>query len=175
MVVNQNKKIRFTLQLVKSDGKTVETDADVSYQIISTTGSISTVIVSSRTATYNSTTKSYLDTLDPSVDWTNQEVGSYLVVWSVSNTEDDFLDTYTEELEISIEEDKIDRILGLVHQNMLIDNATYDTHGNLVAARLRIYYDSASVGSSNNVIASYEIEADAQTVGQFTTWKQIEG
>jgi hypothetical protein len=174
MVVNQNKEIRFTIQLVKSDGKTVETDADVSYQIISTTGAITTVIVSSRTTTYNSTTKSYLDTLEPSVDWQDQDVGSYLVVWSVSNTEDDFLDTYTEELEISIEEDKIDRILGLVHQNMLIDRTTYDHQGNLIKARLRIYSDSASVGSINNIIASYDIEADAGELGQFTTWKQIE-
>jgi hypothetical protein len=174
MVVNQNEKIRLTLQLVKSDGKTVETDADVSYQIIDTTGSITTTIVSSRTASYNSTTKSYLDTLDPSVDWTDQEVGSYLIVWSVLNTEDDFLDTYTEELIIDIDENKIDRILGLVHQNMLIDNTTYDHQGNLIKARLRIYSDSASVGSINNIIASYDIEADAGELGQFTTWKQIE-
>ena len=172
MVVNKGENIGMTLQLIKSDGMSVEENAIVTYKILDDTGTVE--VVSEQTTAYNTTTKSYIDTLIPSVSWTGQEVGSYLILWSVSNTDDDFNDTYTEDLQINIDETKIDKILGLVHQNILIDQTGYDEHGNLASARVRIYSDSVSVGSNNNVISTYQITAVSTDVGKFTTWVQEE-
>ena len=172
MVVNQNENIGMTLQLIKSNGVNVEENATVTYRIFDDTGTLE--LVSEQSAIFNDTTKSYINTLDPSVSWIGQEVGSYLIIWSVSNTDDDFNDTYTEDLQINIDKTKIDKILGLVHQNIVIDETEYDDRGNLVTARLRIYKDSASVGTNNNVIGTYEITADTNNIaGRFTTWRQI--
>lgn len=70
--------------------------------------------------------------------------------------------------------DTIDVIVGLVHQNIYIDSTTYDNYGNLTSARLRIYSSSASVGTDNNVLATYTITASAGAAsGRFTTWTQV--
>ena len=172
MVVNRGEDIGFTLQLIKSDGQSFEESATVTYRIFDASGTVE--LVSQQSATFNSTTKSYVDTLDVSVLWSDQEVGSYLIIWSVSDTDDDFSPIYTEDLQISIDETKIDKILGLVHQNILIDNTTYDEFQNLETARVRIYSDSASLGTASNVIASYRITAVSYDVGRFTTWTQEE-
>jgi len=172
MVVNRGEDIGFTLQLIKSDGVNVEDDATVSYRIFDASGIL--VLVSEQSTVFNSTTKSYIDTLDVSVLWADQEVGSYLVVWSVSDTDDDFAPIYTEDLQISIDETKIDKILGLVHQNILIDETIYDDFGNLESARVRIYSDSASVGTNNNIISTYLITSESTECGKFTTWSQEE-
>lgn len=65
------------------------------------------------------------------------------------------------------------RTLGLVHHNMYIDNPTYDEYGNMVSARVRIYSDSASVGTSSNVIETYLITSDGTQCGQFNYWQQV--
>jgi len=172
MVVNKGENIGFTLQLIKSDGINVEDEATVTYKILDSSGIVE--VVSSQTAVYNSDTKSYINTLNPSISWTDQEVGSYLVVWSVSNTDDDFNDTYTEDLQINIDKTKIDKILGLVHQNIFIDETSYDDYKNLISARIRIYSSSDSVGTDQNIISTYRITVDGDEPGKFTTWKQIE-
>jgi hypothetical protein len=172
MVVNNGENIGMTLQLIKSDGVSVEKTATVAYKIFDDTGTVE--MVSEQSAIYNSTTKSYIDSLDPSVLWTDQEVGSYLIVWGVSNTDDDFNDTYTEDLQVNIDKTKIDKILGLVHQNILIDETGYDLHGNMSNARVRIYSDSVSVGTDNNIIGTYQIVSVSTESGKFTTWTQKE-
>ena len=172
MKVNKDEMIIMTLQLIKSDGVSVEEDATVTYKILDHTATVE--VVAAQTATYNSTTKSYLDTLSPSASWTTQDVGSYIVVWTADDTDDDFNDTYTENLEIGIEKDKIDRILGLVHQNLYIDNTNFDTDDNLYSARLRIYENSADVGTDSGVLAAYSITAVTTGPGKFSSWKQIE-
>jgi len=168
MVVNLNENIGMTLQLIKSDGITVEESAIVTYRIFDDTGIVE--LVSEQTATYNTTTKSYVDSLVPSVSWIDQEVGSYLVVWSVSNTDDDFNDTYTEDLQVNIDKTKIDKILGLVHQNILIDETVYDDWGNLASARVRLYHDS----NKTNLLSTYQITSVSTEAGKFTTWEQVE-
>jgi len=106
MVVNKNENIGMTLQLIKSDGISVEETATVTYRIFDSTGV--TEVVSVQVAAFNSTTESYVDTLIPSASWTDQEVGSYLIVWSVSDTEDDFNNTYTEDLQINLDKTDLD-------------------------------------------------------------------
>jgi hypothetical protein len=68
----------------------------------------------------------------------------------------------------------LDRIMGLVHQNMYIDEPTYDSDGNLVGARVRIYSDSASVGTLANIIATYQITSNGLGPGKFSYWQQVE-
>jgi hypothetical protein len=69
---------------------------------------------------------------------------------------------------------QLNRVLGLVHQNIHIDQPTYDGDGNLVGGRLRIYSDSASVGTNNNVLATYIITSVGDGPGKFTYWQQVE-
>jgi hypothetical protein len=69
--------------------------------------------------------------------------------------------------------DNVIKTLGLVHHNFYIDNTSYDEFGNMVAGRVRIYSDSASVGSDVNVIETYLITADGTACGRFNYWTQI--
>ena len=171
MVVNKGKDITFTLQLIMSDTEP-DTGATVSYTILDSTLS---EVVTTQSATYNTTTESYVDVLDITSDWSDQEIGTYAVIWSISDTSDDFPSVMTEDLQVTIDPDDIKRILGLIHENMIIDNTGYDRFGNLTSARLRIYSTSASVGTDNNVLATYQITAQAGTdIGKFTTWRQVE-
>ena len=74
---------------------------------------------------------------------------------------------------ILAKEASLARILGLVHENLLIDNTTYDSDNNLTAARLRIFPSKADLLVETNVIATYTITAVASGEGKFTTWKQV--
>ena len=168
IIVNKGENITFTLQLIKSDGLSVEEEATISYRIFDTSGTVE--LVSSRSATYNSTTQSYVDTLIPSASWTTQEVGNYLVIWSVDDTTDDFNSVYTEPLEINIDNTDVQKILGLVHSNMVIDNTVFDREGNLYKARVTLYRDSAKT----QVLARYQVNAITTGPGKFATWEQIE-
>jgi hypothetical protein len=170
MVVNKGEEIIPTLQLIKSDWTSFETEATVTYKIIDSTGTVE--VVPSRSALYNSNTGSYTDTVTPSADWVSQEVGSYLISWSVSDTEDNFPTISTETLEISIDKTKVDRILGLVHENMFIDQTVFDAVDNLKGARLRIYENSNNVGTNNGVLATYRMNSDPDGPGRFVTWRQ---
>lgn len=105
MDVNKGENIEFSLQLIKSDGESVEEDATISYSVYDSSATLQ--VVSSQSATYNSVTQSYIDTLAPSASWISQEVGHYLVVWSVADTTDNFNSVYTEQLNINIDENDI--------------------------------------------------------------------
>lgn len=65
------------------------------------------------------------------------------------------------------------RVLGLIHENVYIDLPSYDDDSNLISARLRIYSNPTSVGSNNDVLATYIIESDSSGPGKFTNWSQI--
>lgn len=65
------------------------------------------------------------------------------------------------------------RVLGLNHENVYIDQATYDSDGNMDSARLRIYSKSSSVGTSSDVIATYRITANTIGACKFSSWKQV--
>jgi hypothetical protein len=65
------------------------------------------------------------------------------------------------------------RLLGLMHENIYIDNPIYDNNNNLTSARIRIYSDAASVGTAFNVIGTYEITAPSDGAGRFFSWQQV--
>ena len=168
MVSTKGQDIAMTLQLLKSDYEPDE-NATVTYKIIDKD---LTEVVSSQTATYSSTTESYIDNLDVSVDWTTHDIGSYYILWAVTDT-NYFSSLYTEDLQIVLNETDIKKILGLVHHNVYIDQAIYDDFGNMVSARVRTYDHSVNVGTDIGVVETYQITSDAEACGQFNFWQQV--
>ena len=53
----------------------------------------------------------------------------------------------------------VKRTLGLIHENHYTDQYVYDENNLVTSCRFRIYSDSVSVGSNDNVIATYIMEA----------------
>lgn len=165
---SRGKKISLNLSLINNDGSP-EANANVSYKIYNDSN---TLQLSGNELAFNEQLGSYIDVIDPSIDWTNQEEGIYYVKWEIANTVEDYPDTAVEELFIELYDDKLDRLLGLSHENTFIDQTVFDQYGNLESARLRIYSDSASVGTDSNVIATYEINANTTDIGRFGQWTQ---
>jgi len=66
---------------------------------------------------------------------------------------------------------RIDRILGLTQENHYIDNTSHDGNGNMTASRVRIYSNAASVGTTNDVIATYNMTATYDGNGRLQTYK----
>lgn len=85
------------LHLLKSDME-YEIGATVSYEILSNDGS--TVLVSSQAAAYNAGLKGYLDNLDVSANWADQEEGNFLIKWSVTGASE-FASVYVENLVVT--------------------------------------------------------------------------
>lgn len=74
--------------------------------------------------------------------------------------------------DITLMQADLKRTLGLMHENIFIDNPTYDSDGNMDAARVRIYSDPGSVGTDSDVIGSYIITSVTDGPGRFTNWAQ---
>lgn len=69
-----------------------------------------------------------------------------------------------------------DRILGLLHNNSILDNQTYDSQGQLLTARLRIFDDAVNVpvtpggSETTGLLFEYSIEADYAAVNEATRY-----
>lgn len=63
------------------------------------------------------------------------------------------------------------RTLGLLHQNAILDNQTYDANNQLIAARLRVFDSAANVpttpggGETTGLIQEYAVEASYTGLG----------
>ena len=55
--------------------------------------------------------------------------------------------------------ESLTRLLGLTQENQFIDNTVYNSDGNMTSSRLRLYSNSGSVGTTNDVMATYNITA----------------
>lgn len=161
-------KISLNLTLINNDGSP-EANAEVKYELYDEN---SIIILSNNNLTYNEQLGSYIDVIDPTTQWSNQEEGIYYIKWYIDNTTEDYPNTAVEELYIELYDEKLDRILGLSHENTYIDEPEYDKYHNLKSARMRLYSDSLSVGSNNNVIAIYRITAVSDGLGKFLYWEQ---
>lgn len=103
------------------------------------------------------------------------KVGDYLLVvynniyfpWGKTGT----IRVYNEDFDSLGENQKV--LLGLMHENIFIDNTVFDDFNNLIEARVRIYSNSFSVGTNENVIGTYKVVANSNGPGKFKTWKQI--
>ena len=56
--------------------------------------------------------------------------------------------------------DMLMRSLGLMQENFYMDQNVYSATNLLTSSRIRIYNDSASVGTNSNVLATYNVTAD---------------
>ena len=66
------------------------------------------------------------------------------------------------------------KVLGLVHQNIQIDQTQYDQDGNLVSARIRLWEEGANVGSDVvTPLATYIMSCGSNGASKFTYWKQV--
>jgi hypothetical protein len=77
-----------------------------------------------------------------------------------------------EEVIRSVLHNNVRRTLGLIHENIFIDQTVYNSDNNLISARVRIYKTSGDVGTSNGVIGTYMITADPDGPVKFNFWKQ---
>ena len=68
----------------------------------------------------------------------------------------------------------ITKLLGLNHENIYMDQPIWDVDENLTSLRIRTYSSPLSVGTEDNVIATYRVTADGQGSGKFSYWKQVE-
>ena len=63
-------------------------------------------------------------------------------------------------------------IAGLVHSNIQIDEPVYDSDNNMIGARIRLYSKSTSVGTINDILATYNISVESDGPGKFVSWEQ---
>jgi len=103
----------------------------------------------------------------------NTTVGLIEDVSVVQDTIDD-IETKTISLSGDIVNTSLDikRVLGLVHDNVSLDQTTYDRFYNMKTARMRIYNNPDSIGTDNDVIGEYKIESNSDRRGTFINWKQ---
>ena len=69
--------------------------------------------------------------------------------------------------------ERLKGILGLTQENFSIDQAVYDPDNNLIQSRIRIYSDSLSVGTNNNVVATYLMEATYDEPCKMSSYKVV--
>lgn len=102
-------------------------------------------------------------------DNSRNEIGK--IVWNAKIADHQELGSFGKTVQTI--SDDIKRTLGLLHENIYIDNPIYDINNNLINARVRIYSNSLSVGTDNDVIGSYFISSNGDGSGKFTHWSQI--
>lgn len=164
LTYSKGQKISLNLSLVLSDG-TNDKDAVVWYEFYDSTKQL----LFTNSVSFDPILEAFIDVVNP---WVNQKDGIHYVKWFVANTKEDFPRFVVEEIYIDTIEEKVSKILGLVHENIVIDNADYDNYDNLVSARLRIYSDPTSIGTENNLLGTYKISAQPNGAGKFLFWKQ---
>jgi hypothetical protein len=89
----------------------------------------------------------------------------YQLYFDAGHTVDAGYEHQGETLDVSAFRTNILRILGLVHENAVVDQQAYDVDGNLIQARIRAY-DSAA-----NANAASAISPTAYLTGLRFTWQ----
>jgi hypothetical protein len=65
------------------------------------------------------------------------------------------------------------RMVGLMHENMLIDTPVYDDDENLVSARVRIFPTKVDLQAGTNSLGTYTITSVGDGPGKFSAWQQV--
>lgn len=113
------------------------------------------------------------------VDWTPTDEGLFTAqcrFYSDSgHTTDAEYDYGAEEIRVDSTRDTLARILGLVQQNVVIDQQVYDSDGNLTSARTRTYDTAAHAlaGGATGMIARYAVSA-SYTAGRLVSYSVTE-
>jgi len=106
------------------------------------------------------------------VSFIPNQVGNWMMVayhgthfpWGKSNTVQVFANDFDS---IAL---MLQKVLGLVQENFSVDMTIYDENNNLTASRVRIYTNSGSVGTDNNVLETYLMTAEYSGL-QMTSYK----
>ncbi len=99
------------------------------------------------------------------VNWTPNIEGVYTVVGrfflDALFTIDASYERVIEQIEVSSLKAWIARTLGLLHENVVIDNQGYDSNGNLTLARIRTYTNKADAlaAGPSGILRTYEVTA----------------
>lgn len=72
----------------------------------------------------------------------------YRMYFDVARTQDAGYEVQAETLDVSGFRTNIIRLLGLVHENAIVDLTTYDGDGNLTSGRVRLYNNSANASAA---------------------------
>lgn len=110
-------------------------------------------------ATYTATQEGYLSVV-------------YKLFYDAGLTVPADYDYEAETVEVSSDKTNILRILGLLHENAVLDQQTYDGGGSLISARLRVYDSKTNALSAGltGLSFTYAIQASYSN-GQLTNWK----
>jgi phospholipase/lecithinase/hemolysin len=65
------------------------------------------------------------------------------------------------------------RLLGLSHENVYIDEQVYDANYSLTSARIRSYSVAGSVGTDNDVLATYTVTATYDGENLLTSYSVV--
>lgn len=120
--------------------------------------------------------------------WTPTSVGSYSALFIVyadaAHTVESIV--YTREAEqVFVSASNVDdlaamlvRVLGLVHENVFIDNTTYDPNSMLLTARLRLFAtkadaEAATDGGSEPALATYTVDASYEGPGRMRQYRMV--
>jgi hypothetical protein len=68
--------------------------------------------------------------------------------------------------------DMLKRILGLTQENYYVYDTVFDTNGNLTNSKISVYSDNSSVGTTNNIIANYNMITTYNN-GNMETYKVV--
>lgn len=120
--------------------------------------------------------------------WIPSAVGSYAALFIVyadaARTVESIM--YTREAEqIFVTASDVDdlaamlvRVLGLVHENVFIDNTTYDPNSMLLTARLRVFATKAEAqaatdGGSEPALVTYSVDATYEGPGRMRQYRMV--
>lgn len=112
------------------------------------------------------------------VNWTPTIEGHYTVLGQffidAGLTQDAGYERVTEEVDVSSMKANVLRILGLLHENSVVDSQSYDGQGNLVAARIRSYDSKPNALSAGGtgLLASYTVAA-TYSVNQLVDYRVV--
>jgi len=114
------------------------------------------------------------------IPYTFTTEGHYTVVYRVFNdsgfTSPATFDPAAESIEVNSDKTNIVRILGLTHDNVVIDSQVYDgVTGNLTFSRVRHYSSAANANVATGVglLNTWNISAGYNGTGQLTQYKVI--
>ena len=114
----------------------------------------------------------YVGSWIPSVEGYYTAVYSFFYDAAKTVAADDEYPKAAEQIEVTADKTNLLRILGLLHENAVLDQTTYNSEGNLLTGRLRVYDTKANATAAGTagLLFSYTIEA-TYNAGLLQTYK----
>ena len=112
-----------------------------------------------------------------SVDWVASVEGYYTVVYDVytdsSATKSAGYDRDGELVEVTSDKSNISRLLGLQHENSIVDQQTYSNTGKLLTARVRAYETAADAEAAGieGLRYTWAVQATYNTADQLISYR----